>query len=285
MRLIGMKRHGGIVHTGGMIMRFPLILGIVVLLATVLCAAEDVQPAGGTISLDFNDTDLSQAFSTIAQKTQNTILVDPAVKGKVSLSLTSVTAEQALNTICKLNKLVLLKVYLPAATEGEKPTASKLIALVDAIKALGGKSLIWEDPATQTQGVFVPDAKPDAIAVPSLAASLNLKPVYLVRTESAPKPEQESTQPKVVQSIAVMAPPGDPRAAAQELWSYFSQIPFEQRRDVMRELGRMMFESLTPEQREAMRPRWGDRGDRRGPREGRPEMPPGPGPAPMPPGQ
>jgi Spy/CpxP family protein refolding chaperone len=74
-----------------------------------------------------------------------------------------------------------------------------------------------------------------------------------------------------------MVPPADPRAAAQELWGYFSQIDPQQRRDVMREIGHMMYENMTPEQREAMHQRWGDG---RGRRDGQPGQPGPPMPGP-----
>ncbi|MDH7482551.1 MAG: hypothetical protein QHH26_11355 [Armatimonadota bacterium] len=272
-------------------MRYSLLLLLIAMSLGMAFAAEEPQqtPAQSTISIDFADMDISQALSSLAQKAQITIVVDPNIKGKVTCSLNDVQPEQALATICKLNKLTWVKTYTSAGSDTSKLDATKLINLLDALKALGNNSLILEDSASQSATIFAAGVKLEAEKVNSMAADLKLKPVYLVRGESsasaeAAKKAQEG--PKQVQSISVMMPPSDPRAAAQEVWSYFAQMTPEQRGQVMHEIRHMMFENLTPEQREEMRRRFEDWRRRRddGPRDGRQPIP-GPMPPPPPPPQ
>ncbi len=266
-------------------MRYILLFVLLAMSIGALYAADEPQqtPAQSTISVDFTDMDISQALATLAQKAKITVVVDPNIKGKVTCSLNDVQPEQALATICKLNKLTWVKTYASAGSDTSKLDATKLINLLDALKALGGNSLIWEDPASGSATVFASGVKLESEKVASMATDLKLKPVYLVRGESSASTEAAKAAqqgPKQVQSISVMMPPSDPRAAAQEVWSYFAQMTPEQRGQVMHEIRHMMYESLTPEQREQIRRRFDDFRRRRddGQRDGRPPMP-----GPMPP--
>jgi hypothetical protein len=259
-------------------MRHAIIMSLLVLLLGAAHAAETAQPA--KISVQFSDVDITQALETLSQKSQVTILGDSSVKGKVSCNLFEKTVEEALGTLCTINKLVWYKAYIPAATD-EKPNAGRVLAMFDALQALGGSALICEDPKTKKSVAFVPTQKseeaqkPEAVVtdMSALASSLNLKPVYVLRADpqfAAQTPRAgEEQRPRVLSEQA----PAEVRAAANEVWGFFSQMPTDQQFQVMRELGRMLRDNITPEQMEAARrmfgggeggrPTWGNRGDNR----------------------
>ena len=143
----------------------------------------------------------------------------------------------------------------------EKLGAGKLFELLDALKELGGSALIYEDPSTKGQTVFVPGAGGDPMDASALASTLKLKQVYLVRAAPDPAAKKQAEAATVLPPVS-----GDPRVAAEQMYNYFGQMPMQQQFEAMRELGRMIWQSMTPEEMEAMRARfrdrWGGRGDR-----------------------
>ncbi len=257
-----------------------VILSVLMFLVLPIGIALSAEDSGSpmSISLTLDDVDVSEALAVISQKAQAAVLGDPSVKGKVTCSLSDVTVEEALGVVCGMNKLQWVRAYASPDPEG-KLSAAKLFEVLDALKELGGSSLICVDPKSQTETVFVPGAKPDSIDLPAISADLNLKPVYLIRAEVDPKSAEAAKQKKLAEKpMGLQAPPADPGAAAQRVWDYFSQMPSEQRFQVMHELGHMLRENMTPEEREAMRERFrrgGFRGEGRPPRPDRDPHPPG----------
>ena len=243
-------------------MRYVIILSLVVMLVGAVQAADQVQPV--KISLQLADLDITQAFSKLSETSQITILGDSTVKGKVNCSMSDVTAEQALDIICKTNKLEWLKTY--ANPNGaEKLGASKLFGLLESLKELGGAALICDDATAQTQTVFIPSAKPGSVDITSIASGLSLKPIYLVRAVPDPAAIAAEKQKAADQQQANAMLPVDPKAASQQLWGYFSQMQPEQSFQVMHELNHMIFQNMTQEQRQALHDRFGNRGPGGGP--------------------
>ena len=109
-------------------MRCLTIVSLLLLVVGSCWAADQGQT--GTISLQLNDVDITQALTTLSQQANVTVLGDTTVKGKVTCSLSGLTTEQALDTICKMNKLEWYKTYAGAGTE---LSASKLFKLLDAL--------------------------------------------------------------------------------------------------------------------------------------------------------
>lgn len=237
-------------------MRFLMILGMVCLLVSAVCAADEPAPQPVTkVSLQFEDVDADQALITLSQKAQVTILGDATVKGKVNCGLNDVTAEQALETICKTNNLEWYKAYI-GVVPNEKPNAAKILALLDALKALGNTALICQGPSQQVQTAFLPGAQPETVDLVPVAESLKLKPVYVVR--AVPKPADPDAE-KPTES-ALGQPASDATAAANQLWGYFSQMPLQQQYQVMHEVQNMIRNNMTPEQQEQMRQMWRQNG-------------------------
>lgn len=244
-------------------MRYMVIFGMLLLMVGVCQAVEEIQPGG--ISLDLADLDVGEAFGKLSQMSDITILGDSTVKGSVSCKLNGVTIEQALDTICRLNKLTWLKVYTRVGPD-EKLSATKLFKQLDALRQLSGSALVCEDPVAQSWMAFVPPVKAGEVDASSIASGLKLKAVYLVRAESASAPTAEKEGRADQRSAAGLgAAPTDPVAAANQVWGYFGQMPVEQCFQVLHELRRMFFDSLTPEQRQALGDTFGGRGGMRGP--------------------
>jgi len=235
-------------------MRYVFILLLLVFVMGAVQAADTTQQA--KISLDLANLDVAQAFEKLSQASQITILGDSTVKGNVTCNLSDVTVDQALDIICKMNKLVWVKVYTSSSGD-EKLSASKLFKLLDALKELGGSAVICENAAAGTQTVFVPGAKAGAVNAGSVAENLNLKPVYLVRAEPDPAAEAEKEKQGQTANQVTLAAASDPQAAAQNVWNYFSQMPIEQGFQAMEELRRMFFQSMTPDQMRQMHDMYG----------------------------
>lgn len=200
------------------------------------------------VSLDLTAADINDAFTKLSEQGKISIMGDSTVKGKVTCSLNNVTPEQALDIICRTNKLVWVKAYV-SADPSTKQTPSEVFALLDTLKQLNGTTLVFVDPKTQKQTVFVREAEAGAVDMTALSSALNLKPVYMVRAE----PEQVAKKTDTKDAGANLAnPPADPQIAASQVWNYFGKMSSEQRWEVMRQLRDLMFKTLTPEERDRL---------------------------------
>lgn len=220
----------------------------VCLIMLVMGAACAQQAQSGNVTLNLSDTDITQALTTLSQQGNISILGDASVKGKVSCSLSGVTAEQALDTICKMNKMEWYKTYSAASdSTTDKPNATKLFKLLDALKDLGGAAVICSDPKTQTQTVFIPNAG-TSVDTPALANGLKLKAVYLVRAipDPAAKTAAKSTD------VAKNVPLGDTKALANSFYTALQQMPMDQQFQTMSDLRHQIFDNMTPQQRDDM---------------------------------
>src|SRR5262245_8473512 len=63
--------------------------------------AEDSRWTGEPISVDFKDVDLRDFFLFIADISGMNVILDPAVKGTLTIKLTDVPWDQALDLVCK----------------------------------------------------------------------------------------------------------------------------------------------------------------------------------------
>ena len=61
--------------------------------------------AGETISLDLKDADIKDVLRTFAELTHSNIAIDPDVKGSVTVRLSDVPWDQALDVILRINGL------------------------------------------------------------------------------------------------------------------------------------------------------------------------------------
>lgn len=243
---------------------FVLSLSLMLFFAGTAFAADQA----ASVSLQFTEKDVLEVLGSISQQAQISVVADSTVKGKVSLAVSGVTVADSLDMICKPNKLEWYKAYTRVGAE--KPSASKLFKLMDALKELGGTALICQDPRSKAQTVFVPSAGEASVDNSAIASQLKMKEIYLIRAIPDPVAIQaEKDKAKATQgNNLASAPPADPQVAAQQVWGYFSQMPMQQAFQTMHELGQLMRDNMTPEQRDQMRSYWNRRrGD--GNRDGR----------------
>ncbi|MGB9587007.1 MAG: hypothetical protein ACPL7O_02385, partial [Armatimonadota bacterium] len=146
-------------------MRHACFLILLFLLASAVFA-EDTDSV--KVSLDLTTADINDAFTKLSQQAKVSIMGDSTVKGKVTCSLNNVTAEQAIDTICRMNKLVWVKAYV-SADPSTKQTPSEVFALLDTLKQLNGTTLVFVDPKTQKQTVFVREAEAGSINMTALS--------------------------------------------------------------------------------------------------------------------
>lgn len=245
-------------------MRLAMMLGFVCLLCGAVFAVDEPMqaPQGTRVVIEFEDVDAADALVALSQKAQVTILGDATVKGKVSGNfINEVPIEDVLNAICKPNNLEWFRAHVSVAPN-ERPNAQRVLALIDALKGLGNTSLIVQNPLKKQDTVFIAAAEGGSVDFSSLADSLKLRSVFVVR--AIPQP----TDPNAAQASALGQPPAEVSAAANQVWNYFSQMQPQTQMQVMRELGRMVFQNIPREQMDQMREQWRqnnpDRGGWRG---------------------
>jgi len=248
-------------------------------LSLMLLSGMALAQEAGSISLQFTDADIVDVLTSVSQQAQVSVVADATVKGKVGCGLTGITVAQALDAICKPNKLEWYKAY--TGVGAEKPNASELFKLMDALKDLGGAALICEDPKSKVQTVFVPSAGEGSVDNSAIAAQLKLKEIYMIRAIPDPAAIQAEKDKAKTGSNLAGSPPSDPQAAAQQVWGYFQQMPQQQAFDTMHEFRRKFFDGMSGDQRRAyfeqMKDRWSTGGERdgrkKGGRDGQPRQP------------
>lgn len=240
-------------------MRYLLIICLILLTFGAALAQQGVAPS---VSLNLSDADILDAFKTLSQQANVSILGDSTVSGKVTCSLSGLTVDQAMDVVCKMNKLQWYKTYAGTGT-GETLSADKLLKIVDALGQIAGASVICTDPEKKTQTVFIPDAA--TVDTSALVTSLKLKEVYVVRaipepTSEPAKPEEKTkdktktkadtgSKGKTSKDDLKNPPLSDPNAAAQDAWDYVKQLPLDQQYQVVSQLRRDFNKSLSPQQK------------------------------------
>ena len=237
------------VFAGGIQMRFALIICLFVFMVGAAFAQQSATPQ---VSLNLSDAGVLQAFESLSKQANVSILGDSTVSGKVTCDLSGLTVDQALDIVCKTNKLQWYKTYAGAGA-GETLSADKLLKIVDALGRIGGASVICTDPQKKTQTVFIPDAA--SVDTSALVTGLKLKEVYVVRAipekkEDPAKPE-DKPKSKGKPSKGDLKDPSlsDPKAATKEAWDYVKQLPLDQQYQVVSQLRRDFLKTLSPQQK------------------------------------
>jgi len=242
-------------------MRYALIL------ALMLSTTAFAQQSAPTVSLNLSDADIVQAFESLSKQANVSILGDSTASGKVTCSLSGLTVDQALDAVCKMNKLQWYKTYAGA---DEQLSADKLLKVVDALREIQGAPVICTDPEKKTRTVFIPDA--GSVDTSALVTGLKLREVYVVRAIPAPKessavdtaktkttPSDKSTgekskaksgdKGKTPNDALQHAMQGDARGAGNALWDTVKQMPANEQYQAISQLRKDYMKSLTPQQR------------------------------------
>lgn len=112
-----------------------------------------IQVQGGRISLDIKDADISDVLREIAQKAKMEVTLGDGVTGKVSMKLTDVTIEEALNNLCQSSALVYE--YLPD---------KKIYRVIRAVALTGTKKGGDEAEASRGNGAVPGQALPAVLS-------------------------------------------------------------------------------------------------------------------------
>lgn len=231
-------------------MKQVIVIAVLLLLPiSYLIAAEQ---AADKISLRLSGTETAEALRQLSETAHISILADSGVKGNIVCTLNDVTLDQAMNAVCSTNKWEWVKVQVSADME-DKPTAAKLFALVETVKQLGTSSIICDNPKTKARTAFIPSGNTDT-DTSALTSSLKLKTYYLIRVIPDPVKAVEAAK---VDNKNQITPQVDVRTAASQVWNIVGQMSFDQQMQVMRELRQQSYNSMTPEQRNAMRGNFG----------------------------
>jgi hypothetical protein len=134
------------------------LLGLGILLAA-LCpqvAAQDT--TGATQSIDFKNTDLQTALSTVTQRYTAKVICQEGAKGSVTAKAANATIETALTMITAPNNLA-WREFILAVKPADQVNAKTLEELVGALKAIKFAGLVAYEP-DQTEGVHFERAIP-----------------------------------------------------------------------------------------------------------------------------
>ncbi len=235
-------------------MRHNLLL--LLLLANISLA----QQSAPAVSLNLDNADIVQALESLSKQANVSILGDSTVSGKVTCSLSGLSVDQALDAVCKMNKLQWYRTY---AAPDEKLSADKLLKVMDALREIQGAPVICTDPEKKTRTIFIPDA--GSVDTSALVAGLKLKEVYVVRATPAPKQVGTTTDKKTgkvvtgsrdgsSQDDAVShAMQGDTKGAGDSLWDTVRQMPMNEQYQAVKRLNNDFWKSLTPQQRKQLK--------------------------------
>src|SRR5206468_8614761 len=112
------------------------------------------QYTGAPITMDFKDGDLQDIFRLFADISGLNVVVNPGVSGKVTLKLTEVPWDQALDLILKTNGLGytlddnVIRIARLADLQKEELDKRKL----QEEKALAGELQVWRKPLSYAKG-------------------------------------------------------------------------------------------------------------------------------------
>ena len=87
-----------------------LIAGLAIAAALLGCVTPQPVRAEDNISLDFRDADIRDILKIIAQKSGTNIIAEKSVRGNVTVRLTDVYYEEAMNLIAKTNGFAVRKI-------------------------------------------------------------------------------------------------------------------------------------------------------------------------------
>ncbi len=187
------------------------------------------------LTIDYLDKPAVEAFADLAQKANQTVLIESPVKGKVSISATNFTFEEALTGICKSLDIVWRKLFIEQA-EGEKLNADKLAAVVRIISAANLPDVLIADPKAEKPMIFSRRTN-FVIDLDAIAKETGLKLVYLVSNDRAAAQKTEYSKSSESKEKSKAEKYADKQA---ELINDFLEMTPEERAEAMRKSMQMV---------------------------------------------
>jgi len=191
------------------------------------------------LSVEYSDKPAAEAFADLAQKGGATILVESSVKGKVTLSASDVSVENALAAVCKSLDVQWRKLYIQQKP-GEELKADSLAAVVRIISAARLPDVIVSGSQDEKPMVFAKRTR-FAIDADVMVTDTDLKPVYLVTNDRAAAKKAEDTaktddKPKEKTKAEKYAD------MQKEMMSDFLEMTPEERTEAMRQSMNMLMQ-------------------------------------------
>ena len=145
--------------------------------------AAAAKPAEVKVTVNVNQTKVTEVLQSIAQQGKEKVIVESVVKGDVTVSLKDLSFEVALSTICKSCKLDWRKVYIGKDDKTlEQP--DRFAATVRFLTAITYPDMVVSGSSTGKIGMFAKDQKAIDKFDDKMANDLGLTRVYLVTDDT-----------------------------------------------------------------------------------------------------
>jgi len=153
--------------------------------ATDVAAKTDEKPAEVKVSVTATDTKVKDILDSLQKQSKERFVVESTVKGDVaSLSLTDVSLESALTTVCKSARVVWRKLYIAGDSKLlEQP--DKLASTVRLMAGLSFPDMVLAGSSTGRVGVHFEDKTAVKTAEDEAAKTLGMTKVYLITNDAA----------------------------------------------------------------------------------------------------
>jgi hypothetical protein len=147
------------------------VLAVVLVLATV---------ASANVSLQLKDASAETAAAKLTEQAKVSVLADPAVSAKITVSLTNMPLEKALDAVCAGSDLgwYIVRLDLPKDT---KPDAEQIARIVRLLVSMDSSTFVTEQPGGAFGARIQRPQDPEAIAaVAEGDENEKLTKVYLI---------------------------------------------------------------------------------------------------------
>jgi len=233
-------------------------LAVVFLLVFVAgCAAGAAEQA--KITIDARNMPIKDLVADLSRQSGAAIVLDPKVQATVSLSLSDADLNQALDAICKLNKLVWKKLQF-AKPADETVKLDQIKSAMVALASMPMVALAVEDPSAKTAAVFAKNlpSSPDTSAM-KLPEGYSWMTVYVILASEPQEDKPSSTGTLALSAdsrertlqMAKMTPEERRQVFAAEIAAQMSLAP-EIRRQILADRLLAQF-SLDPQYRDQFR--------------------------------
>ena len=199
------------------------------------------KPAEVKVTVSADNTSVTDVLQSIAKQSKEKVVVESAVKGNATLSLTDMSFEMALNNICKAGKLDWRKVYVGKdAKMIEQP--DRFAATVRMVTSMTYPDLVVAGASNSKLGIFAREQKAVGKFDDKMASDLGLTRVYLVTDDAkvAAKLAEKDKEKKADESLDKYM-----KTSKEQMDTFLKMTP-EQQEQVMME-GLNMMDQFPPD--------------------------------------
>lgn len=184
------------------IVLFCLAFASRIAVAAEVAAAEAKPPAEPKVSLTAKDTKITELLDSLAKQSKQRFVVETLAKGTITLSLTDVSLESALDSVCKSAKLDWRKVCIsPDSKLLEQP--DRFAATVRLVSGFSYPDMVVAGASNGRVGVHCSDKTAVKKAEDTQAKDLGMTTVYLISNDAAAAANALSKEKDKAKSEAV----------------------------------------------------------------------------------